>query len=488
MFPLFKEPGAISNFNNGPISFLALSVGFILAEQGLSFYLSYRQRQVLKKKNPPDELLQAASEVDDIQESKTKDEVTLSKMVLEKFGKGREYNLEKNLFSMISESISTCISSFSLLLGVMPYFLASAKTTSTFLLANAPWLSFIAPSTLSNILFLVFSSILETLISIPFSYYSTFVIEEKHGFNKTTKYIFLTDLIKNFFISNLFSIPIMLTIVYLVKTFGNFFHYFVCGFMMVVSLVMLFIYPNFIMPLFNKFTKLEDEEDKKDLFSKISELAKSLCYPLKKVFVVDGSKRSSHSNAYLFGFWKDKRIVLFDTLFKSAGGENSADDALVCSDDEIIGILAHELGHWSMSHTFKGFIIQQLNILGLMKMFSLFVSSNQTLQIYSDFGFVYSADDFNVLVGLVLFSQLMSPLGTVLTLLMNTLTRKFEFEADAFASGLGKTEELKRGLLKISIANLSAVEVDPLFHAVHHSHPTLLERLKALNAEEKKTD
>lgn len=167
---------------------------------------------------------------------------------------------------------------------------------------------------------------------------------------------------------------------------------------------------------------------------------------------------------------KDKRIVLFDTLIK-----NREEPALECSTEEIVAILGHELGHWQLNHTVKGFLVQNLLILLGLKGFSMFLHDSD---MYSSFGFT----DHAVVIGLNLFSHIMSPLGSVLGFCLNATTRKFEFEADAFAVDLGKGSELKAGLLKISISNLASFDVDPLFHMFHHSHPTILERLRTMDA------
>jgi STE24 endopeptidase len=273
------------------------------------------------------------------------------------------------------------------------------------------------------------------------------------------------------------------------------------------------IYPNFIMPLFNTFTPLEEGE----LRSAIEALARQLEYPLKALYEMDGSRRSSHSNAFLFGFGANRRIVLFDTLLR-----NDKEPQLACTRDEVVAIIGHELGHWQLSHTIKGFLVQNVIYLAGLYCAGFFL---QDQDMYRSFGFTEAP----VLIGLSLFGHVVSPLGALLGLCLNSLTRKFEFEADAFAVDLGKASALKAGLVKISISNLASFDLDPVSRSVpvavegwgervearlaqlssgsaaprrsshlilfflvlcwvrkiysmfHHSHPSLVERLQAMD-------
>ena len=224
------------------------------------------------------------------------------------------------------------------------------------------------------------------------------------------------------------------------------------------------------MPLFNKFTPLEEGV----LRTRIEALASSLAFPLTKLFVCDGSKRSSHSNAYFFGFFNSKRIVLFDTLLEQA------------TNDEIVAILGHELGHWKLWHTAQGFIIQQLYTFSL---FYVFGRCMHDPELFASFGFATSGnkEQLPVVIGFLLFSSTVwAPVDHFLSFLVTLNTRKNEFQADAFAVDLGHAPGLQSGLTKLAIENLSNMNPDPLYSAYHYSHPPLLERLHAITERDKK--
>lgn len=218
------------------------------------------------------------------------------------------------------------------------------------------------------------------------------------------------------------------------------------------------------MPLFNKYMTLPDG----DLKTKIYELARSLNYPLTKLYEVDGSKRSSHSNAYMYGFWKNKRVVLYDTLIKQL------------KTPEILSVLGHEFGHWAMSHSLQNFAITNLYFGALFYLYGLVLSSSGP--IYSAFGFNDSTN-IPILVSLLLFSStLWAPVDKLVTLLMTYKTRRCEFQADEFSVNLGRGAPLKTGLVKISLENLGAMAPDWLYSEYHYSHPPVVERITAIIA------
>lgn len=194
-------------------------------------------------------------------------------------------------------------------------------------------------------------------------------------------------------------------------------------------------------------------------------MAKKIDFPLKKLFVVDGSKRSSHSNAYFFGFFKNKRIVLFDTLIEHSTVE------------EICAVIGHELGHWKMNHITKMLIFNQAHIFSIFYLFSKVVDNPE---FYKDFGF----DTMPVLIGFFLFQMLLTPVESVLQFLLHIMSRKHEFEADAFAKALGYAETLKSGLIKLQVKNKGDSNPDPWYSAYHFSHPPLVERLNAIGKTE----
>lgn len=198
-----------------------------------------------------------------------------------------------------------------------------------------------------------------------------------------------------------------------------------------------------------------------ELRSRIEALAARISFPLKKLYVIDGSKRSSHSNAYFYGFGKNKHIVLYDTLIEHS------------DNDEICAVLAHELGHWKMGHTLKLLVVNQIHLLTIFFLFSLFIHNKQ---LYDHFGF----DTMPTLIGFMLFQFIYSPVESVIGFLQHVYQRKNEYEADAYALKLGYASTLRSALIKLSIKNLGGFNVDPLYSAWNHSHPSLVERLNAL--------
>ncbi|KAK7837973.1 caax prenyl protease 1 like protein [Quercus suber] len=281
---------------------------------------------------------------------------------------------------------------------------------------------------LHTLAFLAGVTIWSQITDLPFSLYSTFVIEARHGFNKQTIWLFFRDLFKGICLAVILGPPIVSAIIFIVQKGGPYLAIYLWGFMFVLSIVMMTVYPILIAPLFNKFTPLPEGE----LRDKIEKLASSLKFPLKKLFVVDGSTRSSHSNAYMYGFFKNKRIVLYDTLIQQCK-----------NDEEIVAVIAHELGHWKLNHTMYSFIAVQHTVI---------------------------------------------PLQHLVSFALNLVSRSFEFQADGFAKKLGYSSSLRAGLVKLQEENLSAMNTDPWYSAYHYSHPPLVERLAALDEQDKKED
>ncbi|KAH9271840.1 hypothetical protein BASA83_005942 [Batrachochytrium salamandrivorans] len=222
-------------------------------------------------------------------------------------------------------------------------------------------------------------------------------------------------------------------------------------------MVAMIAYPTFIQPLFNKFDSLPDGE----LKVKIDALAKSVEFPLTKVFVVDGSKRSSHSNAYFFGLFKNKRIVIFDTLLEQA------------THNEVLAILAHELGHWQFSHTTKRLAIIQTHLFMVFFLFSKVIALDS---LYMSFGF----DSKPIIIGFLLFQFIFTPAESIMGFVMNLISRHDEFQADSYAKKLNYATDLKNGLIKIHLKNSSNLNPDKLYSIWHYSHPPLVERLSAI--------
>jgi STE24 endopeptidase len=258
-----------------------------------------------------------------------------------------------------------------------------------------------------SLVFFFLFGFIDTIVELPLSYYHHFVLEEKFGFNKMTTSLWLMDKVKGQLLTIAFGAPIGAAILSIIKRTGQNFFYYLWLFTLGVSLIGVTIYPILIVPLFNKLTPLEPGK----LKDSIDALAAKLKFPLGELQVIDGSKRSSHSNAYFTGLpWK-KKIVLYDTLLTQS------------SDREVEAVLAHELGHWSMSHTTKLLAISQFHVFYIFALFSAFVNNKS---LYRSFGFT---NEQPVLIGFMLFNEVFGPTDSIIKLGMNVITRTFEFQA-----------------------------------------------------------
>jgi STE24 endopeptidase len=303
-------------------------------------------------------------------------------------------------------------------------------------------------------------------VGLPFSLYSTFVIEERHGFNKSTIALFLKDKLLMILLMVVIGTPVFSVMIYVIRVSGEQFYFYVWAFLCLVSILLMTVYPVYIAPLFNDYKKL----DAGPVFEAIKSLAErpDVQFPLTQIYEVDGSKRSAHSNAYFFGFFKNKRIVLYDTLLEQV------------DIPEVQAILGHEMGHWKLWHSLQGFMITQLYTLALFLAFSYVINSRA---MYASFGFSAAAqgEDMPIFIGLVIFTQtLWAPVDKFLTFLVNCNSRVNEFAADEFSQQLGYGDQLCTGLIKISVENLGCMVPDSWYSIYHYSHPPLVERLRAI--------
>jgi len=309
-----------------------------------------------------------------------------------------------------------------------------------------------------QIIYLVLESTLSTIIGIPWGLYGDFVLEEKWGFNKKTIGLFFTDLVKYYLLNMCLMPPIILIILWLVDYFGEQWYVIVWAFMTCVMFVMMWIFPNFIQPCFNKVEELPEGETRTD----IEVLAKRIKFPLKQLYQIDGSKRSGHSNAYMYGFCGNKRIVLFDTLLEQMERQ------------EIVAVLGHELGHWYFSHTLKRLVYMELQMFFMLFGIGYFIND---INMYKQFGF----DDKNFYIGVSIAGQLFSALDPLIKFFINGWTRSMEFQADKFACDLNYGKDLRSGLLKLSEENKSTYDPDYLYSTYNYSHPPVLERISIID-------
>lgn len=296
------------------------------------------------------------------------------------------------------------------------------------------------------------------IINIPFSWYDTFVIEKRYGFNTMTVRTFITDHIKSWFIVVLIGIPVLGLITWFYYKAGNLFWLYAWGLITAFTIFMNFFYSELIVPLFNKQTPLEEGT----LRNKIEEYADRTGFKLRNIYVIDGSKRSTKSNAYFSGFGPKKRIVLFDTLLKEL------------TEDEIVAVLAHEIGHYRRKHVLQTMISSVL-ITGIMLfLFSLVVDNPEMSQ-------AMGAEKPSFHLGLIAFGILYSPLSLVIGLVSNIISRRNEFAADRFVRETYDPAILASALKKLSVKNLSNMMPHPTYVFFHYSHPPLLQRLEKLD-------
>lgn len=385
---------------------------------------------------------------------------------------------------MFKETVSNVMNTVLLVCNGLPYFWYKSEQLAE------TYFGFRQNEIVTSSLFIVLFSIFSTLIGLPISFYHNFVLEEKHGFNKQTYGFFIKDQIKSFLVSLVLTIPLTAAAVYIIQVGGNMVFLYLWTFIILMSLFLMTIYPEFIAPLFDKYTPLPEGE----LKSRIEQLSASVKFPLKKLYVVEGSKRSEHSNAYFYGFFKNKRIVLFDTLLKDYVPVDKKDEPtdgdvepLVtdgvnkkgCDTEEVLAVLAHELGHWKYNHVLKSMVVMQLNLLFMLYSFQYLF---QYPPLYSAFGFYKTQP---ILLGLIIVLQyVFAPYNQFIQFLMTCMTRHFEFQADRFGKSLGKAVFLRKALLKINKDNLGFPVCDWMFSMYHNSHPPLLERLQALDKDE----
>ena len=372
----------------------------------------------------------------------------------EKYKKAKNYALSKNKISLFSSSLSFLLL-ISLIVfngyGIIDQFVSFNLSKSTESLQISS--NFIQSGVFFLILF-----ILNSIISIPFSYYNTFVIEEKFGFNKTTKLTFFIDIIKSTLLSFFIGGILLFLALYLYENLNDgFWLWLWIGLSLLMILINMF-YADLIVPIFNKLTPLDDGE----LRNKIEKYSKDVGYLLKNIYVIDGSKRSTKANAFFSGLGPRKTIALYDTLIEKH------------TENELVAVLAHEVGHFKKKHIFSGLIMSIIQI-GIMSFF--FELCLKLPEISIALGGLESS--FHL--GIVGFSIIFSPISILSGIIMNYNSRKNEFEADAYAKETFNGEDLSLALKKLSVDSLSNIYPHPLYVFFHYSHPPLIQRLRALN-------
>ncbi|MEP0369052.1 MAG: M48 family metallopeptidase [Cyclobacteriaceae bacterium] len=362
----------------------------------------------------------------------------------EKYKKSQEYNVVTSRFGMLSATFSFVLMFCALYLG---WFGELDKWLRTF----SPF------EPVTNLLFFGAIFIISDIIGLPFSIYKTFVIEERFGFNKTTVKTFIIDKIKSYVLTILIGGILLSVLIYLVMQMGSDFWIY---FWVVVAVFVLFLnvfYTSVVVPLFNKLSPMEDGE----LKNSIQAYSDKVSFPLKNIFVIDGSKRSSKGNAFFSGLGKQKKVVLYDTLIENHSVE------------ELTAVFAHEVGHFKKKHIILGTVIS-IGTIGFM----LFLLSRMVFN--SEVSYAMGGDISALHLNIMAFGILYSPISTILGLISNVISRKNEYEADNYAVTTYGGEALISALKKLSTDHLSNLTPHPAYVFFHYSHPPLLQRVRAM--------
>ena len=362
-----------------------------------------------------------------------------------KYLEARDYKKSRGKVSLISSIISTTLTIFFLSSGAYGFVSDYVREFNSS--------SFVH----SAIFFLIFYFI-NLIITIPINYYSIFIIEEKFGFNKTTLRTFLMDVIKGSLMSLFIGGLLLVAAIFLYDYFTeDFWIWLWLGLSLFVVFMSMF-YTTLIVPIFNKLSPLENGT----LKDKIENYSKEIGYSLKNIFIIDGSRRSTKANAYFSGLGPKKTIALFDTLVENH------------TDEELVAVLAHEVGHYKKNHIKQGMVFSIMQIGFMCYLFELCVK-------LPDISTALGAEVGAFHLGLIGFSLLFSPIGLILGILGNIISRKNEFEADNYAKKTYDGESLKLALKKLSVNSLTNLYPHPFYVFIHYSHPPLLQRLKALD-------
>ena len=363
----------------------------------------------------------------------------------EDYRKSQEYTRENMRFGLI-------VSAFQLLLLLAFWFAGGFNYLDQMVRA---W-GFVP--IVSGLLYIGILLVAYSLLTLPFSVYDTFVIEGRFGFNRTTLRTFLMDRVKGLVLAILLGAPLLAGILSLFEYSGPYAWLYCWLIVTIFSLMVQFVAPTWIMPLFNKFTPMESGE----LRAAILNYARSVNFPVKNIFVMDGSKRSSKSNAFFTGFGRNKRIALFDTLI--------AKHTIL----ELVAVLAHEIGHHKKKHILQGVVISILHTGVLFFLLSVFLGSQGLYE-------AFYLEQQSVYTGLLFFGLLYTPIELLLSIVMQMLSRKNEYEADRFAAEtVDKPQSLVDALKKLSASNLSNLAPHPFYVFLNYSHPPLLQRMRAI--------
>lgn len=406
-----------------PETLFYIIIVFIVVEFIIEKVLSYLNVTYFKEKIP--------KELQDVFDEK-------------EYQKSKAYQLENYRFGLVTSSISFILILLLLFFDVFAILDQFVKNLTD-------------NNLLQSLFFFGILLLVSTLFSIPFSYYDTFVIEEKYGFNRSTKKLFFIDQLKSLLLTIVLGGFVITALVCFYQLFGK--NFWVYAWLVIAAFIIFInmFYTSLIVPLFNKLKVL----DEGDLRQKLETLAQKTNYDLQQIYVIDGSKRSSKANAYFTGFGSKKKVVLYDTLINDL------------TPDEISAVLAHEIGHYKHKHIIINMILSLLSIGIFLYFLSWLIDSKLLAK-------VLGVNEPSFHIGLLAFALLFTPVSFLIGLLTNYISRKFEYQADSFAKKYTNSKFLISGLKKLTKNNLSNLIPHPWYVFVHYSHPTLLQRIKNL--------
>ncbi len=362
-----------------------------------------------------------------------------------RYARSQDYTRTTTRFGLIKGSIMTVLTLFFILMGGFNWVDGLARSVGVGTIGT-------------GLLFTGILLIISGLVGLPFTVYGTFVIESRFDFNKTTAGTFMLDMVKGIVLTVLIGGPILAFILWFFEKGGDWAWFYSWMGIVLVTLVIQWIAPVVIMPWFNKFTPIEEGE----LKSAISDYAAKERFKIEGIYTMDGSKRSTKLNAFFTGFGRFRRIVFFDTLIEKL------------STEEIIAVLAHEMGHYKRRHIFKMQFASILQMGILFFILSLFINN---LGLFAAF----KMNHVSVYASLIFFGFLYSPISTLLSVIFNIFSRRHEFQADLYArASTGQSKTLISALKKLSKSNLSNLTPHPLHVFLNYSHPPVLERIRAL--------
>lgn len=418
--------------SSAPSPLMRAGVVASLVVQSFELYLKWRNyRKTLSCDGPPECLASTCTD--------------------EEFKEAKAYSLSQARFSLVSETFNMALDVAFKWTRFSPfiYYRTAALLAGTRCGAGG---------FCHGMLISITEDLIQMVLALPFKYYDVFVVEEKAGFNRMTLSRFVKDTAKGFLVRLGIGHPIQnALIVLIVRYFGERFPLYFTAACLSVSVVMIYVYPKYIMPLFDTYTPLDAEST---LYKRLTALA--LPYEFRDIFVVDGSKKSGHSNAYVIGFWRCRIIVLYDTLQAQM------------NEDQVVAIVAHELGHWMCLHTVKMMGIGMLQLMALAFGARRFIFDKGLV---AQFGY----QETNAIIGFSVFSDFFfSTFSEVTGYALISISRSFEFQADRYAASRGFSRELQEGLLVIHKENKSYLENDWVYEALKASHPDVTERITAL--------